>query len=86
MYLLLLLCVFQVLSIMNWVNFGKITEVSPRFFEPNSLIFQIIGVEMISEAVRDARKNATNNGISNCTFFSGKAENILVAILRDIDR
>ena len=41
---------------------------------------------MVPEAVRDARKNAERNGIKNCSFFAGRAENILGEILRDIDR
>jgi len=46
---------------------------------------KVIGVELVSEAVRDARKNAENNRISNCSFFAGKAENILINVLKDID-
>jgi len=41
---------------------------------------------LVPEAVRDARKNAERNGIKNCSFFAGRAENILGEILRDIDR
>ena len=41
---------------------------------------------MIPEAVRNARKNAENNGVKNCVFFAGKAEDILRKILQDIDR
>ncbi len=48
--------------------------------------FQVVGVELIPEAVRNARKNAEENGVNNCTFYAGKAEDILANILRDIDR
>jgi len=46
---------------------------------------KVIGVELVAEAVRDANKNAVLNGISNCSFFAGRAENILLDILRNID-
>jgi len=46
---------------------------------------QMIGVELIPEAVRDARKNAEANGIHNVSFFAGRAEQILNNILRGID-
>jgi len=45
----------------------------------------VVGVEMVSEAVRDAQKNAESNGVTNCTFYCGKAEDILPNILRDVD-
>ena len=45
----------------------------------------VVGVEIIPEAVRDAQKNAENNGVTNCSFFTGKAEEILIPKLRDID-
>jgi len=45
----------------------------------------VVGVEIVPEAVRDAQKNAENNGVTNCTFFTGKAEEILIPKLRDID-
>jgi len=46
---------------------------------------KVLGVELVPEAVRDARKNAENNGVTNCSFFAGRAEDILYSILRDID-
>ena len=46
----------------------------------------MIGVELVADAVRDARKNAEVNGVSNCPFFAGRAENILHDVLKDIDR
>lgn len=38
---------------------------------------QVYGVEIISQAIEDARRNAHNNGIDNAQFFAGKAEEIL---------
>lgn len=38
---------------------------------------QVNGVEIIQQAIDDARKNAVNNGICNAQFFVGKAEEVL---------
>lgn len=38
---------------------------------------KVFGVEIISDAIRDARKNAKLNGIENTEFFVGKSEEIL---------
>lgn len=38
---------------------------------------QVYGVEIIPQAIDDARKNARRNGIDNATFFVGKAEEVL---------
>ena len=38
---------------------------------------QVYGVEIIPEAIEDARKNAKLNGMDNVEFFVGKAEDVL---------
>lgn len=38
---------------------------------------QVYGVEIIPEAIEDARRNAAQNGMDNVEFFVGKAEEIL---------
>ena len=38
---------------------------------------KVYGVEIIPEAIEDARKNAKANGITNAEFYVGKAEEIL---------
>lgn len=38
---------------------------------------QVYGVEIIPQAIADARANAHNNGIDNAEFFLGKAEEVL---------
>lgn len=43
---------------------------------------KIIGVEIIPEAVEDAKKNAKNNNIENCEFYCGDAKDA-VKILKD---
>ena len=40
---------------------------------------QVYGVEIVSQAIDDARRNARLNGIDNAQFFVGKAEEILPA-------
>ena len=38
---------------------------------------KVYGVEIVREAVEDARENAAKNGISNAAFIHGKAEEVL---------
>ncbi|MCH5274843.1 MAG: 23S rRNA (uracil(1939)-C(5))-methyltransferase RlmD [Lachnospiraceae bacterium] len=38
---------------------------------------QVYGVEIIPQAIEDAKANAARNGISNAEFFVGKAEEVL---------
>ncbi len=38
---------------------------------------QVYGVEIVEQAIRDARENAGRNGIDNVEFFVGKAEEVL---------
>lgn len=38
---------------------------------------QVYGVEIVPQAIEDAKENAKRNGINNATFFVGKAEEVL---------
>ena len=38
---------------------------------------KVYGVEIVPQAIEDARKNAGINGITNAEFFVGKAEEVL---------
>ena len=38
---------------------------------------KVYGVEIVPQAIEDARENAKNNGIANAEFFVGKAEEVL---------
>lgn len=38
---------------------------------------QVYGVEIVPQAIEDARENAKRNGITNAEFFVGKAEEVL---------
>lgn len=40
---------------------------------------QVYGVEIVEQAILDARENAERNGIENARFFVGKAEEVLPA-------
>ena len=45
----------------------------------------VVGVDIVADAIRDAQRNAELNEVTNCAYFTGKAEDILHNILRDID-
>ena len=42
---------------------------------------QVLGIEIVPQAVEDAKKNAELNGITNCEFFCGEAEEIISSVL-----
>nr|CAD7399028.1 unnamed protein product [Timema cristinae] len=42
---------------------------------------QVLGLELSTEAVSDAKTNAVNNNVTNCEFFAGRAEVIISSIL-----
>ena len=44
---------------------------------------QVYGVEIVPQAVEDARSNARINGITNAKFFEGKAEEVLPDYYRE---
>ena len=44
---------------------------------------QVYGVEIIPQAIEDARKNAQINGIENAKFYVGKAEEVLPGYYAD---
>lgn len=43
----------------------------------------VIGVEMNASAVADAQRNAEINGIKNCKFVCGKAEDVMGSLLKE---
>jgi tRNA (uracil-5-)-methyltransferase len=50
----------------------------------SSLLFfllQVVGLELVPQAVEDAKQNAKLNGIANAEFFAGRAEQTLRAAL-----
>ena len=46
---------------------------------------KVYGVEVVPQAIEDARQNAINNGITNAEFFVGKAEEVLPEFYRSKD-
>ena len=50
-----------------------------------SKVKKLIGIEIVEDAVLDARKNASENGISNAEFVCGKAEEALAQVLKQIE-
>ncbi|XP_058392311.1 tRNA (uracil-5-)-methyltransferase homolog B isoform X1 [Diceros bicornis minor] len=43
---------------------------------------QVLGIELVEQAVEDARWTAAFNGITNCEFHAGRAEKILPQLLK----
>ena len=43
----------------------------------------VIGIEIVPEAIRDARENAVRNGISNAEFHAAAAEKLLPSLVDD---
>lgn len=46
---------------------------------------QVYGVELVADAVEDARTNARLNGIGNIEFVCGRVEDVLPAVIAQID-
>ena len=46
---------------------------------------KVYGVEIIPEAIEDAKANAAANGITNAEFFTGKAEEVLPELMYPAD-
>ena len=46
---------------------------------------EVIGLETVEDAVRDARENAELNNIDNCLFYSGEMEELLPEICKKSD-
>ena len=40
---------------------------------------EVVGIELIPEAIEDAKLNAKNNGVDNATFYAGDMKNIFNA-------
>ena len=45
---------------------------------------QVIGIEVIPEAVRNAKENAEKNGIENARFLEGKSEEVVPELLQEM--
>lgn len=43
---------------------------------------EVFGMEMIEDAIKNAKENAVINEVTNCEFFVGKAEDVLAPIIR----
>ncbi|KAF3665835.1 Zinc finger CCCH domain-containing protein 24 [Capsicum annuum] len=43
----------------------------------------VVGIEMNASAVSDAQRNAEINGIKNCRFICGKAEDVIGSVLKE---
>ncbi|KAI0528818.1 hypothetical protein KFK09_001361 [Dendrobium nobile] len=54
-----------------------------RFSISPTAFFQVVGIEMNESAVSDANRNAEINGIKNCRFICGKAEDVMGSVLKE---
>ncbi|XP_057782659.1 zinc finger CCCH domain-containing protein 24 [Salvia miltiorrhiza] len=43
----------------------------------------VVGIEMNASAVSDAERNAESNGIKNCRFVCGKAEDVIGSLMKE---
>ena len=43
---------------------------------------RVIGIEIVPDAIRDAKENARLNGVENAQFYCGAAESILPELVR----
>lgn len=41
---------------------------------------RVLGIEIVEDAVADARKNAERNGVSNCRFLAGDMRTVLAGV------
>uniref|UniRef100_A0A8C6URQ2 tRNA (uracil(54)-C(5))-methyltransferase n=1 Tax=Neogobius melanostomus TaxID=47308 RepID=A0A8C6URQ2_9GOBI len=46
---------------------------------------KVIGIELLEQAVEDAKHNAALNNVRNCEFLAGKAEVVLPGLMKDSD-
>ena len=44
---------------------------------------KVYGVEIVEQAIEDARKNAVRNQIDNAEFYAGKAEEVLPRLYKE---
>ncbi|XP_050097245.1 tRNA (uracil-5-)-methyltransferase homolog A [Anopheles aquasalis] len=44
---------------------------------------QVLGVDIVPQAIEDAKYNAERNGIENCKFYSGNADDFIMSLIRN---
>lgn len=44
---------------------------------------QVLGVEIVPDAIKDAEHNAETNDIKNCKFFAGNADDYIKSMVRE---
>ncbi|XP_058118250.1 tRNA (uracil-5-)-methyltransferase homolog A [Anopheles ziemanni] len=43
---------------------------------------QVLGVDIVAQAIEDAKHNAERNEIENCKFFDGNADDLIMSLIR----
>lgn len=46
---------------------------------------QVLGVEIIEDAINDAKFNATENGIENAKFYAGNCDDYIHSLVYEAD-
>ncbi|MCD7778107.1 MAG: 23S rRNA (uracil(1939)-C(5))-methyltransferase RlmD [Clostridiales bacterium] len=46
----------------------------------------VCGIEIVPQAIKDAKENAKENGITNAHFYTGAAETVCPALLKEVPR
>ena len=47
---------------------------------------KVVGVEIVEQAIKNAKENARINGIDNASFYCGAAEDIISEVMKDQDK
>ncbi|XP_058056645.1 tRNA (uracil-5-)-methyltransferase homolog A [Anopheles bellator] len=43
---------------------------------------QVLGVDIVPQAIEDAKYNAKRNGVENCKFYAGNADDFIMSLIR----
>ncbi|XP_053670609.1 tRNA (uracil-5-)-methyltransferase homolog A [Anopheles nili] len=43
---------------------------------------QVLGVDIVEQAIEDAKYNAIRNGVENCKFFAGNADDLILSLIK----
>ncbi|XP_050543937.1 tRNA (uracil-5-)-methyltransferase homolog B-like isoform X2 [Daktulosphaira vitifoliae] len=50
----------------------------------NKYVQSCLGIEVVSQAIDDAKENARINGVTNCDFINGKIETVMSNVLKEL--
>uniref|UniRef100_A0A9I3EH20 tRNA (uracil(54)-C(5))-methyltransferase n=1 Tax=Anopheles dirus TaxID=7168 RepID=A0A9I3EH20_9DIPT len=44
---------------------------------------QVLGVDIVDQAIEDAKHNAERNGVENCKFYAGNSDDLIMSLIRN---